>query len=101
MRGVRAMDVPKPLSSSTSFAAPGAVMVRPLLLKPQWMNGLSERLLVSHYVNNYGGGGRRGEGLLGRGFRPAWGQRPPIHIKRPQRGGKICAGFLIPPQKYF
>jgi hypothetical protein len=22
------------------------------LLKPQWMNGLSERLLVSHYVNN-------------------------------------------------
>jgi hypothetical protein len=25
------------------------------LLKPQWMNGLSERLLVSHYENNYGG----------------------------------------------
>jgi len=24
-------------------------------LKPQWMNGLSERLLVSHYENNYGG----------------------------------------------
>jgi hypothetical protein len=29
-------------------------MVRPLFLKPQWMNGLSERLLVSHYENNYG-----------------------------------------------
>jgi len=31
------------------------VAVRPFLLKPQWMNGLSERLLVSHYVNNNGG----------------------------------------------
>ena len=29
--------------------------VRPFLLKPQRMNGLSERLLVSHYENNYGG----------------------------------------------
>jgi Fe-Mn family superoxide dismutase len=35
------------------------VTIRPLLLKPQWMNGLSERLLVSHYVNNYGGALRR------------------------------------------
>jgi len=25
------------------------VMVRPFLLKPQWLNGLSERLIVSHY----------------------------------------------------
>ena len=41
------------------FAASGTVMIRPLLLKPQWMNGLSERLLVSHYENNYGGASRR------------------------------------------
>ena len=34
---------------------PETALVRPLLLKPQWMNGLSERLLVSHYENNYGG----------------------------------------------
>ena len=32
-----------------------SLLIRPLLLKPQWMNGLSERLLVSHYENNYGG----------------------------------------------
>jgi hypothetical protein len=44
---------------SRPFAAPATVMVRPLLLKPQWMNGLSERLLVSHYENNYGGALRR------------------------------------------
>ena len=36
------------------FAAPATVMVRPLLLKPQWMNGVSERVLVSHYENNNG-----------------------------------------------
>ncbi len=40
-------------TSSRPFAAPTTVMVRPLLLKPQWMKGLSERLLVSHYENNY------------------------------------------------
>jgi len=31
--------------ASRQLAAPGAVMIRPLLLKPQWMNGLSERFL--------------------------------------------------------
>ena len=44
---------------SRQVGAPTTVMVRPLLLKPQWMNGLSERLLVSHYENNYGGAVRR------------------------------------------
>ena len=45
--------------SPAQFATPATVMIRPLLLKPQWMNGLSERLLVSHYENNYGGALRR------------------------------------------
>src|SRR3954463_14813024 len=59
--GVRAMDVQKPLSSPSRRqpAVPRTMTVRPFLLKPQWMNGLSERLLVSHYVNNYGGALRR------------------------------------------
>ena len=47
------MDEQRTLSTSTRRPAKTeTVMVRPLLLKPQWMNGLSERLLVSHYVNN-------------------------------------------------
>ena len=48
-----------PFPPSHQLAAPETVQVRPLLLKPQYMNGLSERLLVSHYVNNYGGALRR------------------------------------------
>ena len=54
------MDVKKRSSTTTrQFATSGTMMVRPFLLKPQWMNGLSERLLVSHYENNYGGAVRR------------------------------------------
>jgi hypothetical protein len=42
------MDVRNPPSvSPRQIAAPETVVVRPFLLKPQWMNGLSERLIVS------------------------------------------------------
>jgi Fe-Mn family superoxide dismutase len=44
---------------ATGRDTPATVAIRPLLLKPQWMNGLSERLLVSHYANNYSGALRR------------------------------------------
>ena len=61
------MDVQKPAPiSAMRSTAPGTVFVRPLLLKPQWMNGLSERLLVSHYENNYGGALRRLNAIRGR-----------------------------------
>jgi Fe-Mn family superoxide dismutase len=33
--------------------------VAPLAFKPTRLNGLSERLLASHYENNYGGAVRR------------------------------------------
>src|SRR5215472_8627723 len=53
-RGVRAMDVEKSIPiSPVQFAPPETLRIRPFLLKPQWMNGLSERMLVSHYENNY------------------------------------------------
>ena len=35
------------------------VEVKPLLFKPHRLNGLSDKLLVSHYENNYGGALRR------------------------------------------
>ena len=31
------------------------IEVRPLIFKPQYLNGLTEKLVVSHYENNYGG----------------------------------------------
>jgi len=39
-----AVDAQKAVSiTSRQVATPGTVMIRPLLLKPQWMNGLSRR----------------------------------------------------------
>jgi Fe-Mn family superoxide dismutase len=55
-------------------------MVRPLLLKPQWMNGLSERLLVSHYENNYGGALRRLNAIRARLAVLDWARTPAFEI---------------------
>jgi len=55
-------------------------MVRPFLLKPQWMNGLSERLLVSHYVNNYGGALRRPNAIRARLAALDWAAAPGFEI---------------------
>jgi Fe-Mn family superoxide dismutase len=96
------MDVQKPHSVSTrKFAAPGTVMVRPLLLKPQWMNGLSERLLVSHYVNNYGGALRRLNAIKARLAALDWARTPVFEINGLKREELIAAGSVILHETYF
>ena len=75
------MDAQRSLTvSRPQFSAPGTVMVRPLLLKPQWMNGLSERLLVSHYENNYGGALRRLNAIRARLAALDWARSPVFEI---------------------
>src|SRR3954464_11643193 len=101
MRGVRAMDVSTPPSSISSFAVPEAVMVRPLLLKPQWMNGLSERLLVSHYVNNYGGAVQRLNAIRARLSGLDWTRAPTFDINGLKREELIAAGSVILHEVYF
>ena len=96
------MDVQRPLSmSSRQFAAPGTVMVRPLLLKPQWMNGLSERLLVSHYVNNYGGALRRLNAIKARLAALHLARAPVFEINGLKREELIAAGSVILHEIYF
>src|SRR5438270_3149065 len=81
-RGVRTMDVQKDISRSPrQLVAPGTVMVRPLLLKPQWMNGLSERLLVNHYVNEYGGALRTLNSIKARSAGLDWARTPVSEIE--------------------
>src|SRR5262249_37839377 len=77
------------------------VMVRPLLLKPQWMNGLSERLLVSHYVNNYGGAVRRLNAIRARLAALDWARTPVFEINGLQREELIAAGSMILHEVYF
>src|SRR5437879_8573132 len=96
------MDVQQPVSkSSRQFAAPETVMVRPFLLKPQWMNGLSERLLVSHYVNNYGGALRRLNAIRARLAALDWASTPAFEINGLKREELVAASSVILHEVYF
>jgi superoxide dismutase, Fe-Mn family len=96
------MDVQKPTPiSPRQFATPDTVMVRPFLLKPQWMNGLSERLLVSHYENNYGGALRRLNAIRARLAALDWTRTPTFEINGLKREELIAAGSVILHEIYF
>src|SRR5262249_15241149 len=96
------MDVQKsPSTSPRQFVAPGTVMVRPLLLKPQWMNELSEQLLVSHYVNNYGGALRRLNAIRARLTALDWARTPVFEINGLKREELIAASSVILHEIYF
>src|SRR5215469_12798526 len=86
---------------SRSSVGAGMVMVRPLLLKPQWMNGLSERLLVSHYENNYGGALRRLNALRVRLSTLDWARAPVFEINGLKREELIATGSVILHEVYF
>jgi Fe-Mn family superoxide dismutase len=96
------MDVQElPSISPRQFGTPATVAVRPLLLKPQWMNGLSERLLVSHYVNNYGGALRRLNAIRERLATLDWARTPGFEINGLKREELIAAGSVILHEIYF
>jgi len=96
------MDAATPLPTSAhQSTAPETVAVRPLLLKPQYMNGLSERLLVSHYVNNYGGALRRLNAIRTRLAGVDWARAPVFEINGLKREELIAAGSVILHEIYF
>jgi Fe-Mn family superoxide dismutase len=76
-------------------------MVRPFLLKPQRMNGLSERLLVSHYVNNYGGALRRLNAIRARLAKLDWKSAATFEINGLKREELIATGSVILHEIYF
>ena len=88
-------------ASSRPSVAAGTVTVRPLLLKPQWMNGLSERLLVSHYENNYGGALRRLNAIQARLATLDWAHTPLFEINGLKREELIAAGSVLPARDLF
>jgi Fe-Mn family superoxide dismutase len=90
-----------PSKSPAPFPAPETVMIRPLLLKPQWMNGLSERLLVSHYENNYGGALRRLNAIKARLAALDWADTPVFEVNGLKREELIAAGSVILHEIYF
>jgi superoxide dismutase, Fe-Mn family len=95
------MEAPNPSTSARQFVTPETVTVRPLLLKPQYMNGLSERLLVSHYVNNYGGALRRLNAIRARLAGVDWARAATFEINGLKREELIAAGSVILHEIYF
>ena len=95
------MDVKKRSSTTSRQFAPGTTMVRPLFFKPQWMNGLSERLLVSHYENNYGGAVRRLNAVRTRLATLDLAQIPVFEINGLKREELIAASSVILHEIYF
>jgi Fe-Mn family superoxide dismutase len=80
---------------------PTTLAVRPFLLKPHKMNGLSERLLVSHYENNYGGALRRLNAIQARLAALDWARTPVFEINGLKREELIAAGSVILHEIYF
>ena len=77
------------------------VKIRPLLLKPQWTNDLSERLLVSHYENDYGGALRRLNAIRASLRSLDWAHAPSFEINGLKREELFAAGSVILHEIYF
>jgi Fe-Mn family superoxide dismutase len=88
-------------TSSQPIIRPDTVSIRPLLLKPQWMNGLSERLIVSHYENNYGGALRRLNAIRARLAALDWEHAPVFEINGLKREELIAMGSVTLHEAYF
>ena len=77
------------------------IEVRPLLFKPHRLNGLSDKLLVSHYENNYGGALRRLNAIQTRLDALDWPAVPVFEINGVKREELIAAGSVILHEIYF
>ena len=75
--------------------------MKPLACDPARIRGMSERLIVSHYENNYGGAGERLE-LIGEQLgRPDFPPPPGVPIHGLKRGELNATNPLIPHELFF
>jgi Fe-Mn family superoxide dismutase len=65
------------------------------------MNGLSERLIVSHYENDYGGALRRLNAVRARLAALDWAQTPSFEINGLKREELMAAGSVVMHEIYF
>jgi superoxide dismutase, Fe-Mn family len=75
--------------------------VQPLPFKPSRLNGLSERLLASHYENNYGGAVRRLSAIEQRLKALDWDKAAVFEINGLKREELIAANSMILHEAYF
>lgn len=77
------------------------VEVAPLPFKPPQLRGLSDRLLVSHYENNYGGAVRRLNAIDQRMAALGWAAVPGFEINGLARERLIAANSMLLHEAYF
>ena len=77
------------------------IEVAPLPFKPHQLKGLSDRLLVSHYENNYGGAVRRLTAIDGRLAGLDWAATPGFDINGLARERLIAANSMLLHEAYF
>jgi len=75
--------------------------VQPLPFKPSRLEGLSERLLASHYENNYGGAVRRLNAIEQRLAGLDWDKAPVFELNGLKREQLIAANSMILHEAYF
>lgn len=75
--------------------------IKPIPFKPPRMLGLSERLLASHYENNYGGAVRRLNAIESRLAELDWSSLPGFEINGLKREALIAANSMILHEVYF
>ena len=78
-----------------------AYEVQPLPFKPHRLDGLSDRLLVSHYENNYGGAVRRLNAIEGRLSGLDFGAAPIFDLNGLGRERLIAANSMLLHEVYF
>ena len=77
------------------------VEVAPLPFKPPQLKGLSDRLLVSHYENNYGGAVRRLNAIDQRLTALDWAAAPGFELNGLARERLIAANSMLLHEAYF
>jgi len=75
--------------------------VTPLSFKPHRLNGLSDRLLESHYENNYGGAVRRLNAIEARLATVDWSSLPSYEVTGLKREELIAANSMLLHEVYF
>ena len=78
-----------------------AFQVRPIAFKPKYLDGLSARLLVSHYENNYGGAVRRLNAIRGELARLDPAAAPGFVLNGLKREELIATNSMLLHELYF
>lgn len=75
--------------------------LKPLSCNPAGLNGLSEKLIVSHWENNYGGAVKRLNAIEQKLAELQWASAPVFEINGLKREELIASGSMILHEVYF